>query len=560
MALPTSIEIQTTFSLYPSPSKFKLVNLTPLVSEGITLSDVKGNYKIVNPLGVTVYENTSLVSPDLYSFSITGITRTSQTATATTSGAHGLTSGDTVLIDGAVETQYNGTFEVTVLSTTTFTYTVSGSPSTPATGTILGLKMSLNSVSIPSASGTTFPISGAYTVTLTTIVAGAVQADTYIKDFDYTYAYVRPMASLTTSVDCFKAIYINTDATTYAVNGVQPTMVFQHTIAYPIEANRSNEVYATQIVELRYPKVYNGVYQNKIQTTLTYEFSDGLVVTDLVVGLENFEVACDVNLCNITCALNDLNTSYQQAAATDLTLARTLYDKLNRALQLRDLYLQNQACGNNTEASNYLTEIYNVTGSSASCSCGSGGQIIPYEGIVTGTIYLYDSQTPFNVGIYIDYDNQLYRVLESTLAGENPDNTPSKFQNVSISKGYVDTAVSDAITTSSDYTDSVALTLLPKFDVSNNNNDVGNIYSGNLNGETGTILLTGVIASNSSETFSIGNNLCTPNSRITDLGLLGVNDLNICGYVPTGNAFFVTVRNNTGANVSGFRLTFRINN
>ena len=144
MALPTSIDIQTTFSLYPSPSKFKLLNLTPFVSEGITLSDVKGNYKIVNPLGVTVYENTSLVSPDLYSFSVSSITRSSQTATVTTSGAHGLTSGDTVLINGAVETQYNGTFEITVLSTTTFTYTVSGSPSTPAAGTILGLKMSLS--------------------------------------------------------------------------------------------------------------------------------------------------------------------------------------------------------------------------------------------------------------------------------------------------------------------------------------------------------------------------------------------------------------------------------
>ena len=254
------------------------------------------------------------------------------------------------------------------------------------------------------------------------------------KDFTYTYDYTRPTANLSTSVDCFKAIYINTDNTTYAVNGVEPTKVFQHTVVYPIEANRTNETYATQVVELRYPKVYNGVYQNKIQTTLTYEFSDGLVVTDLLVGIENFEVACDVNLCNITCALNDLNTSYQQAAATNLTLATQLYDKLNRALQLRDLYLQNQACGNNTQASNYLTEIYNVTGSNASCSCGTGGQIIPYEGIVTGTIYLYDSQTPFNVGIYIDYQNELYRVVESTTAGENPDNTPGKFVNVSANK------------------------------------------------------------------------------------------------------------------------------
>lgn len=497
MALPTSIDIQTTFSLYPSPSKFKLLNLTPFVSEGIALSDVKGNYKIVNPLGVTVYENTSLVSPDLYSFSVSSITRSSQTATVTTSGAHGLTSGDTVLIDGAVEAEYNGTFVITVLSTTTFSYTVSGSPSTPATGTILGLKMSLNSVSIPSASGTSFPIEGAYTVTLTTTVGGVVQNGTYTKDFGYTYNYVRPTANLSTSVDCFKAIYINTDNTTYAVNGVEPTKVFQHTVVYPIEANRANETYATQVVELRYPKVYNGVYQNKIQTTLTYEFSDGLVVTDLLVGIENFEVACDVNLCNITCALNDLNTSYQQAAATDLTLARGLYDKLNRALQLRDLYLQNQACGNNTQASNYLTEIYNVTGSNANCSCGTGGQIIPYEGIVTGTIYLYDSQTPFNVGIYVDYGNELYRVIESTSAGENPDNTPSKFVNVSANKSYVDNG------------------LTTKQNAFDDSNTATGTTSVTINATSGVATFTATVGADTAPTsFTLTNSNITASSRI----------------------------------------------
>jgi hypothetical protein len=63
------------------------------------------------------------------------ITRVLDTATFTSIKPHGLTSGDDVLISGANEPEYNGTFTVVVLSPTVFTYEVSGSPATPATGT-----------------------------------------------------------------------------------------------------------------------------------------------------------------------------------------------------------------------------------------------------------------------------------------------------------------------------------------------------------------------------------------------------------------------------------------
>lgn len=68
--------------------------------------------------------------------SVTSITRVLQVATVTTSAAHGYSTGAAVVIAGAVQTEYNGVFTVTVLSTTTFSITVTGSPATPATGTI----------------------------------------------------------------------------------------------------------------------------------------------------------------------------------------------------------------------------------------------------------------------------------------------------------------------------------------------------------------------------------------------------------------------------------------
>jgi len=67
---------------------------------------------------------------------VTSITRSSTTATVTAT-AHGFTTGDQVNIRGAAETDYNGDFIVTVTDANIFTYTVSGSPATPATGTII---------------------------------------------------------------------------------------------------------------------------------------------------------------------------------------------------------------------------------------------------------------------------------------------------------------------------------------------------------------------------------------------------------------------------------------
>lgn len=68
---------------------------------------------------------------------VSSITRSGTVATTTTSTAHGLIVGQSVVVSGATQTDYNGTFLVTAInSSTVFTYTVANSPTTPATGTI----------------------------------------------------------------------------------------------------------------------------------------------------------------------------------------------------------------------------------------------------------------------------------------------------------------------------------------------------------------------------------------------------------------------------------------
>ena len=69
--------------------------------------------------------------------SISSIIRSGNTATVTTASDHGLASNVPVTISGAVQTEYNLTdAEITVTGLNTFTYQVTGSPITPATGTI----------------------------------------------------------------------------------------------------------------------------------------------------------------------------------------------------------------------------------------------------------------------------------------------------------------------------------------------------------------------------------------------------------------------------------------
>jgi len=71
------------------------------------------------------------------------IVRSASTATVTHT-AHGLVTGDGVSIVGANQQEYNGIYTITVTGVNTYTYTVSGTPDTPATGTITSTAVIIN--------------------------------------------------------------------------------------------------------------------------------------------------------------------------------------------------------------------------------------------------------------------------------------------------------------------------------------------------------------------------------------------------------------------------------
>jgi formylglycine-generating enzyme required for sulfatase activity len=86
------------------------------------------NLESINDAKTPVYQIASLP--------VTSVTRNSTTATVTTTNEHGLSTGNHVTVAGATPAGYNLTAAVTVVTPTTFTYTVNGSLTTPANGTI----------------------------------------------------------------------------------------------------------------------------------------------------------------------------------------------------------------------------------------------------------------------------------------------------------------------------------------------------------------------------------------------------------------------------------------
>lgn len=85
---------------------------------------------------------TPSAAPD--TITISSITQTSGTATVTTSSTHGLYRDEVITIAGATPTAYNGAQTIlTVPSSTTFTFSVDSGTSSPATGTLTGVKKNI---------------------------------------------------------------------------------------------------------------------------------------------------------------------------------------------------------------------------------------------------------------------------------------------------------------------------------------------------------------------------------------------------------------------------------
>lgn len=118
-----------------------IVKIAATQSDGSIV--VTGTAATIIPNGTTFsssdgiqYLSTSSQTITATVVNISSISRSGTTATVTTDTDHKLSSFIDVIIAGANEVDYNGTFEITVTGADSFSYEVENSPITPATGTI----------------------------------------------------------------------------------------------------------------------------------------------------------------------------------------------------------------------------------------------------------------------------------------------------------------------------------------------------------------------------------------------------------------------------------------
>lgn len=104
------------------------MSVTPM-----TAARAVGAYSIIKAGEVpSLWRETRVTAAVVVPRTITTITFSGTTATVTTSTAHGLTTGDTIMVAGATPAQYNGSFTINVLTVTTFTYVMASAPPTNA--------------------------------------------------------------------------------------------------------------------------------------------------------------------------------------------------------------------------------------------------------------------------------------------------------------------------------------------------------------------------------------------------------------------------------------------
>lgn len=98
---------------------------------------MQGAPQVTNAWGVLVSMLDACLINGFNTQTATSVTRSGSTVTMTFSGGgHGFVQHQVILVAGAVESDYNGEHRVTAVTGTTVTFTITGTPTSPATGLI----------------------------------------------------------------------------------------------------------------------------------------------------------------------------------------------------------------------------------------------------------------------------------------------------------------------------------------------------------------------------------------------------------------------------------------
>ncbi len=360
---------------------FVFTDTSDYPSQGVTTADVLGNFKIIDPNGVVVWNNLNYGQ---------------QTGTAQSGGATNivLASGASatdnfynnlyVIITGGTGSgqtrrvsAYNGTTKIATVSVAwgtnpdnTSTYKFSFSDLVPQAAltnqTLINLSLSQGGV----------PIAGTYQITYTVkdINTGVYAVDAQ----SFNFSFVAPAVDLTQQVNCLIPQLTAIDNTNYVVNGVTPTIVRTHTL-YPPASLSLPPITGTG-TDLAITNFYTpATYEHTLSSVLTYDFGT-YQVTVTVTGQQFINVTCSNDLCDIFCCVKTLWNNYIDNKVSNPTQANIYLSKLTQVTSIMELIRQAYECSQGDSVAPYIAEILQIANCTPGCGC-TGNAPIPVTGL-----------------------------------------------------------------------------------------------------------------------------------------------------------------------------------
>lgn len=195
---------------------------------------------------------------------------------------------------------------------------------------------------------------------------------------------VVPALSLTDTYNCNNATYTSVDSTDYAtaatLQGFSVTTITRsHITQPPLNSLKSDgstpQTSVTGTSQTNYlaandNPLWTGSYQSSIQTNVTYRKNNGYILVHVPVVTQATTVACDEDLCNLFCCLKGLISSYISYKSTNTAKAAEYLAKWDAGNRYIIAIREAKACNNATLQASYTELFYTVTECDPDCDCG----------------------------------------------------------------------------------------------------------------------------------------------------------------------------------------------
>jgi len=212
-------------------------------------------------------------------------------------------------------------------------------------------------------------LNGNYAITVGTFDLTYQSNDTTYTNVDssFTLSYVAPTAVISQSYNVVEPIFVSTDITDYRVTDpltqgfVNPVpSSYSHSVHFPVNSSgfpNNTVTTSTFSIALGAYEFYYGTQTGTTTRSLSYTFSDGLVVIDTITGSIETMVNPATEICSVVCGLNKLYSVME----ANKNLNRTQY-LLNKAeyefLLSKTANAQaNITCGNAEQAQIQINDV-----------------------------------------------------------------------------------------------------------------------------------------------------------------------------------------------------------